>query len=182
MPVSAFRKQKFADEFASWDSNGDGVLEATDFSLGADRMADRMGVPVGSAAAKRVRDAYAAMWTKFFAPADRDHDGRITLSELQQAQEYLSDLPREQFEASSREVIGASFDALDLNADGKISRPEYDAFLAVHGNAASAPEVWPRLDTDGDGHLSRDEFMRLSFEYFATDDPSAPGNLLFGRR
>jgi Ca2+-binding EF-hand superfamily protein len=182
MPVSDFRKQKYAAHFAAWDTDKDGVVEAEDFDLGAKRIADRLGVTAGGAEATRVRDAYRMMWSKWFAPADRDNDGRISLDEVQASHEYLDQLPREEMERSSKEVIGASFDALDLNGDGMISRGEYQAFLDVHGNPASGDAVWPTLDTDGDGYLARDEFAKLSFEYFSSDDPSAPGNRLFGDR
>jgi Ca2+-binding EF-hand superfamily protein len=182
VPVSEFRKQKYAAHFGAWDTDKDGVVEAEDFDLGAARISERLGLTAGGPEATRVRDAYRTMWSQWFAPADRDKDGRISLDEVQASQEYLDQLPREAFESSSKKVIGATFDAMDLNGDGKISRNEYQAFLDVHGNPASGDTVWPKLDTDGDGYLARDEFAKLSFEFFSSDDPDSPGNLLFGIR
>ena len=69
-----------------------------------------------------------------------------------------------QLQASASKLIGAAFDAFDLNADGKISESEYMAFLEVHGNPKGAEDTWPRLDTNHDGHLARDEFVNLMFE------------------
>jgi Ca2+-binding EF-hand superfamily protein len=37
------------------------------------------------------------------------------------------------------------------------------------------------LDLDGDGVLSREELLRAARDYYTSDDPSAIGNLLFGR-
>jgi len=48
--------------------------------------------------------------------------------------------------------VGAIFDKLDLNHDGKLSRDEAQAHPTVAANFASA-------DTNGDGVISKDEFM-----------------------
>ncbi|WP_285704539.1 EF-hand domain-containing protein [Microtetraspora sp. NBRC 16547] len=36
-------------------------------------------------------------------------------------------------------------------------------------------EIFSRLDLDGDGHLARDEFRTHWTEFWAGDDPNAPG-------
>jgi Ca2+-binding EF-hand superfamily protein len=182
MPLSAFRTDKFAADFASWDSDKDGVIEAADFDLAAEKMAKLRGMPPDSAQANRVRDAYHGMWTEWFAPADRDHDGKVAAAEYHKAHEWLDQMPHEQLQASASKLIGAAFDAFDLNADGKISKSEYMAFLEVHGNLDGAEDTWPKLDTNHDDHLDRDEFVNLMFEYYSTDDPEAPGNMFFGQR
>ena len=182
MPLSAFRKDKFAADFASWDSDHDGVIEAADFDLAAEKMARLRDMAPGGDQAGRVRDAYRGIWTEWFAPADRDHDGKVAEAEYHMAHEYLDQMPHDQLQASASKLIGAAFDAFDLNADGKISESEYMAFLEVHGNPKGAEDTWPRLDTNHDGHLARDEFVNLMFEYYETDDPEAPGNMFFGQR
>jgi Ca2+-binding EF-hand superfamily protein len=182
VPLSAFRKDKFAADFASWDSDNDGVIEAADFDLAAEKMAKLRDMPPGGAQASRVRDAYREMWTEWFAPADRDHDGKVAAAEYQMTHEWLDQMPREQLQASAGKLIGAAFDAFDLDADGKISESEYMAFVEVHGNPKGAEDNWPTLDTNHDGHLARDEFVNLMLEYYATDDTEAPGNKIFGQR
>lgn len=37
------------------------------------------------------------------------------------------------------------------------------------------------LDSDHDGSLSREEFVELWLEFWAGDDPEAPGTFVFGR-
>lgn len=41
--------------------------------------------------------------------------------------------------------------------------------------------VFRAMDGNGDGHLSRDEFTALWTEFWAGDDPAAPGTWVFGR-
>ncbi|MCW2948972.1 MAG: calcium sensor EFh [Actinoallomurus sp.] len=44
-----------------------------------------------------------------------------------------------------------------------------------------ADEIFPLLDLNGDGYLSRDEFTRLWTQFWVGDDPEAPGTWVFGR-
>lgn len=49
------------------------------------------------------------------------------------------------------------FQKADLNADGAISRAEFDQANAANGGAQSADKVFETFDADGDGALSQDE-------------------------
>ncbi|MBV9140846.1 MAG: hypothetical protein JO115_08000 [Pseudonocardiales bacterium] len=46
---------------------------------------------------------------------------------------------------------------------------------------AEANEAFAHLDTDGDGLLSAEEFIRATIEYWSSTDPDAPGNWWMGR-
>ncbi|MEV0495871.1 EF-hand domain-containing protein [Streptomyces atratus] len=41
-------------------------------------------------------------------------------------------------------------------------------------------DVFIKLDTDGDGAISRQEFIRAVREHYLSDNPDAPGSLFFG--
>ena len=41
-------------------------------------------------------------------------------------------------------------------------------------------DSFTRLDTDGDGAVSRHEFIRAIREHFLSDNPDAPGSMFFG--
>jgi Ca2+-binding EF-hand superfamily protein len=74
------------------------------------------------------------------------------------------------------------FEAVDENSDEEISATEYRQLVeAWTGVTTDTDEIFPLLDLNGDGHLSRDEFTRLWTEFWAGDDPSAPGTWVFGR-
>jgi hypothetical protein len=47
----------------------------------------------------------------------------------------------------------ASFDRIDANGDGAISRAEYRAVQAAR---------WPQIDRNGDGYLTEDDFPRIA--------------------
>lgn len=76
----------------------------------------------------------------------------------------------------------AMFEAIDENADGKISAAEYRQLIeAWNGCETDTGEIFPLLDFDGDGHLSQDEFTDLWLEFWVGDDPDSPGTWVFGR-
>ena len=74
------------------------------------------------------------------------------------------------------------FQLLDANEDGVIGPDEYrDLMASVSLDGAMADECFARLDLDGDGHLSHEEFHQLYLEFFRSEDPDAPGSWLWGR-
>ncbi|MFD0634190.1 EF-hand domain-containing protein [Catenulispora yoronensis] len=76
----------------------------------------------------------------------------------------------------------AMFDAIDENADDRLSQPEYRQLIETwNGRPTDTDEVFARLDLDADGHISREEFRRLWTQFWAGDDPEEPGTWVFGR-
>jgi Ca2+-binding EF-hand superfamily protein len=76
----------------------------------------------------------------------------------------------------------AMFEAVDENGDGEISAAEYRRLIeAWTGREADTGEVFGLLDLNGDGHLSKTEFAEHWTEFWAGDDPDAPGSWVFGK-
>jgi hypothetical protein len=75
----------------------------------------------------------------------------------------------------------AMFEAVDENADGRISPAEYRRLVeAWNGRETDTAEVFALLDLNHDGYLSRSEFTGHWTEFWAGDNPAAPGSWVFG--
>ena len=74
------------------------------------------------------------------------------------------------------------FEAIDENGDDLISRTEYHQLIeAWNGRPTDTDETFDLLDLDTDGYLSHREFRALWTQFWAGDDPTAPGTWVFGR-
>ncbi|MFD6877298.1 MULTISPECIES: hypothetical protein [unclassified Streptomyces] len=51
---------------------------------------------------------------------------------------------------------------------------------SLGASPADLKVAFAKLDTDGDGTLGREEIRRATEEYYTSEDPTAPGNWLFG--
>jgi hypothetical protein len=78
-------------------------------------------------------------------------------------------------------IADAVMKAADTNVDGVLSQAEYVAMYGVLGVAPeqSAP-AFARLDIDGDGVVSHEEYRTAIVDFYLSTDPDAPGNYLLG--
>jgi len=132
-----------------------------------------------SGSAAFAQDAHGA---HFIANWDRNDDGIVTLAE-------------------TTEKRGDVFTAFDADEDGKLSASEYDSFDEaraadqagmqaemggmgqgngqgmMNGNPEEAGMMRGFNDSDGDGLVSRDEFMARTPDWFAKMDRNGDGSV-----
>ena len=175
--ASDFQRRKIAGVFTAMDADRDGFLEQADFEALTARWTGIRDWAPGSEGHTRLTAIMMGWWNTLLAASDLDRDNKVTLDEVL--------LVVDQLGAMSDAVAGtatAMFDAIDENADGKISAAEYRQLIeAWNGCETDTDEVFPLFDLDGDGHLSQEEFADLWTEFWAGDDPDSPATWVFGR-
>ena len=175
--LSAVRERKMTRMFHVYDVNRDGKLQHDDFVAVAHSIAEQRAYPPGSPPYV----ALAAKYGEFWGRLSSQNGGRsaITLPEfLSLMDQQLSN--RGAFEATVDDLGGAAFQVLDLDRDGRITIDEYRAFLIAHKiDPALADGAFPKLDANGDGHLSEPEVLAIVKEFFYSDDAAARGNLFY---
>ncbi|GAB3450661.1 EF-hand domain-containing protein [Actinophytocola sediminis] len=158
--------------FTAMDVNGDGYLERADF----DALADRWVSIRGKTRADRLREIMVGWWTVLHAASDQNRDEKVTLGEVLATVENLGTM---------LDLVAATatsmFEAVDQDGDGQVSAEEYGRMIhAWTGDDAPTEAGFARLDLDGDGVLSKAEFIRHWVEFWAGDDQNAPGTYMFG--
>ncbi|HEX3778816.1 MAG TPA: EF-hand domain-containing protein [Pseudonocardiaceae bacterium] len=175
--ASDFQRRKIAGVFTAMDANGDRYLEQSDFEALAARWTSLRGLAPGSAAYVRLTEIMLGWWAALLAASDRDRDNKVSLDEVLVVVDQLPTM----LEAVTG-TAEAMFTATDENADGEISAAEYRQLIeAWNGVETDTDEIFPLLDLNHDGQLSKEEFITLWTEFWAGDDPGAPGTWVFGR-
>jgi Ca2+-binding EF-hand superfamily protein len=174
---SEFQRRKISGVFTAMDANGDGFLEAADFEALTARWTGMRGLEPGTDGHARLGSIMMGWWGALLAASDLDRDNKVTLDEVLLVVDQLGTM--------TDVVAGtatAMFEAVDEDADGEISAAEYRQLIeAWNGRPTDTGDVFGLLDLDRDGHLSKDEFTELWTEFWAGDNPEAPGTWVFGK-
>jgi len=172
--ASEFQQRKIAGVFTAMDADGDRYLDEADFRALTSRWTGIRGMVPGSAEATRLGEIMMGWWGTLSGAAGSD---KVTLADVLTVVDRLSDMPD-----AVTATADAMFEAVDENGDGEISAAEYHRLIeAWTGREADTAEVFGLLDLNGDGHLSKTEFAGHWTEFWAGDDPDAPGSWVFGR-
>ncbi|MEU9715078.1 EF-hand domain-containing protein [Streptomyces sp. NPDC047976] len=176
-------REKISRGFDLLDADGDGALTEADHVIMGDRAADQLGYARGSAEHTRMVNAYVAVWRDLHAPHVGGPDGRLSKGEFVTGTLTLAGDP--EAAATTVGALARAFFAIaDADADGRVSRAEFDAFQRSHFPAigqADLDAAFGHLDRDGDGALGPAEFESAVIEYWSSTDPTAPGNWWMGR-
>ncbi|MFD9049688.1 EF-hand domain-containing protein [Streptomyces zaomyceticus] len=174
--ASEFQRDKLVNMFRAFDADDNGYLDEHDFQALAERWKGLPRVSPGSELAVRVDTVVLGWWDHLAANVDTNKDGKVDLDEILAMVDLLPTM---------REVVAATaetvFDAVDENGDGRISPVEHRRLVDTwHGETVDIADVFDHLDQDRDGYLSRAEFTELWIQFWTSDDPADPGNLLCG--
>jgi Ca2+-binding EF-hand superfamily protein len=178
--LSDFQLKKLPKMFALNDNNGDGVITRDDFEEAARVLARFRGLEPGTPEYGDMYRTIMSRWDHLRETCDADGDNRVTL------QEWLAYWDKVLATTGEYERVGKPFSVvvartLDQDGDGRISPTEYARWISRWGvDEQAAQDCFGRLDLNGDGYLSVDEFVTLVAQYFQSSDPSSPGNWLLG--
>ncbi|MCB0183242.1 MAG: EF-hand domain-containing protein [Caldilineaceae bacterium] len=166
--------------FTLYDVDRNGFIEQADFELIAHKTALAMEHQPDSLEYTTVHNGYMTGWARLVQLGDSDGDQRLTLDEYCAAYDKMLAQPA-QFTPMMISIVRTIITLLDTDKDGKVSVPEYAAYLTAWGTTeAEIAETFRRLDHNGDGYLTADELRQNAEEFFFSDDPAAPGNWLVG--
>jgi Ca2+-binding EF-hand superfamily protein len=175
--ASDFQRRKVAGVVNAMDANKDGFLEEADFEALTARWIGLRGLTPDSDGATRLSAIMMGWWATLLATSDLNRDNKVTLDEVLLVVDRLGEMT-----GAVTATAHAMFDAIDENADEMISAAEYRRLIETwNGRETNTDEIFPLLDLDGDGYISRSEFTELWTQFWVGDDPEAPGTWVFGR-
>lgn len=181
--LSQLLQKKHTNNFQIYDIDGSGFVELADLERCAINLAELRNWDADSSEFLELQAKYSAIWTNFWQPADVNGDGKVTLDEYLKVAEnsianFFDSVELQEAHENKANVI---FDILDSSNDDQISLTEYKQFCVAIGLTEKDAEIaFANLDQNGDGYISRDEYLQASKEFHTSDDLNASGNWLYG--
>ena len=175
--LSDAHQAKLRHHHAVCDWDGDGVVTRHDFESIADAFARLRGADPGTAVHQRLLDGFRSIWTTYWAPAATATAGQVTADELVAAITGAVEAGVRQDDV----LLPLLYEMIDADASGQLSPAEHEAFFAAFKiDAADSAATFRALDADGDGSVSKHEFLDAGARFFFYDEADAPGNLFWG--
>ncbi|WP_219846612.1 EF-hand domain-containing protein [Salinibacter sp. 10B] len=178
------QRQKSHHYFDLIDHDEDGFIEEEDFEIQAERLADTRDLSDENREVLRAQ--MLGWWNQLSATADVNDDGRVSRQEwdrfweaIQASVEEGTEEEQAQMIESLEQAATVTFHTIDTTGNGEVTEEEYTEWLDAWG-ADGSDEAFDRLDRNDDGHLTEEDLVEATKEFYLSNDADAPGNSLYG--
>ncbi|MBD2359931.1 EF-hand domain-containing protein [Anabaena minutissima FACHB-250] len=149
MALTELQKRKLKKVFDLYDVDGSGVITAADYEQMARSQAEVQGYKPGSLEYNIIRSQFRTLWNNLQKEVDFDNNGKITLEEfLEHKEKQLN------FKESYRPLW------LERSSGGLQTAQSYERSPAENAIAKLSNLIFERLDVDGNGDISREEYKQ----------------------
>lgn len=174
--ATELQRRKYEKAFDRFDVDDDGIIDETDITAMVQIWCDTFDVAPRSEDWKKINSLANKLWRDLEGTVDADGNKSVTKQEWHAAMENP-----EYVENVALPFALAVFDLADKDGSGQLTVNEMIAAQSKAGIAeAETRQMFDRLDTDGDGYVTRDEYGEAIRQFYLSDDPNAPGNLMVG--
>lgn len=181
MPISDFRKKKLLYVFnVFFDVNQSGTIDRKDFELAIEKICSLRGWSPSSPQHKKTFDSMIQIWDGLRQRADSNKDGQVSVDEWSSMWDEYARNPDNPLEWQTQ-YLRFMFDLEDASADGSIDTDEFVQVCSCYGLAeAECTEAFQRMG-QGAKDVNFEQFQVLWKQFFMSEDPSEPGNFIFGK-
>lgn len=178
--LTDLQKRKLTKLFSMYDSDYTGTLVKDDFELMFKKLSTLRNWSRRSPRCLVLQDKLMRKWQGLAQKADTSHNQEVSLPEwLTYYDEILANTKAYSEEVAS--LMELIFDVFDQNEDGKVNQEEWGQLLAAFNESpVHAPLIFPSLDNNQDGWLTKAEILRLFHDFCYSDESDNPANRMFG--
>ena len=173
--ATALFETKMDRWFKSMDVTGDGFVDKQDF----DMLIEGILQATNAEKADEFRASTNSFW-QTIVQMDSDNDARINSAEFAAGtHKFIREEGR--FDELIRPMAELWFMAYDADGDGGVRFDEYKKAIGDFRQPdAAVEEGFAKLDGNGDGVITKEEWIEIVRDYCLNDDPDAAGNWMFG--
>ncbi|GLW08099.1 calcium-binding protein [Microtetraspora sp. NBRC 13810] len=167
----------FGKLFDAVDTNHDNYVEYADYQRIIDRYTAGYKLTGSDRRAQALKAAYLTHWQELTRSANGSQrlDKKAFVAAYRQATTDPSRF------TMIEGLVHAIFDLMDADGANEIGKEEFAKYVKLSGSAMpDAMEKFSAMDTDGDGMVSRQEYVRAAREFLLAGDANAPGGTIFG--
>ena len=177
--LTEMQRRKLIKLFSMYDTNNTGWVSRDDFDLLFKKMSSLRNWSVRAPKCLVLQDKLARMWKSLSKQADLSRNKQVSLDEWIAYKETV--LSNEQAYADEvQSLTELLFDVFDKNEDGYINEDEWGQVLSVYNiSPIYAAEVFPAL-TKEENRITKEELIKLVYDFYHSDDPDNPANTMFG--
>nr|QHB21921.1 juvenile hormone diol kinase [Colaphellus bowringi] len=181
MPISDFRKKKLLYVFnVFFDVNQSGTIDRKDFELAIEKICSLRGWPSGSSQYKKTFDSMITIWEGLKQRADSNKDGQVSVEEWASMWDDYAKNPDNALEWQTQ-YLRFMFDLEDASGDGSIDVDEFTSVGSCYGlDPSECKQAFHKM-AEGREEVNYDQFVSLWKQFFTSENPSDPGNFIFGK-
>ncbi|XP_072396940.1 calexcitin-2 isoform X1 [Diabrotica undecimpunctata] len=181
MPISEFRKRKLLYVFhVFFDVNQSGTIDRKDFELAIDKICSLRGWANGTPQYKKTFDDMITIWEGLKFKADANKDGQVSVEEWATMWDEFSKTPENALEWQTQ-YMRFMFEMEDSSGDGAIDVDEFTGVCSCYGLDPAECKLAFQKMAQGQHSVSYEQFEVLWKQFFTSENPSDPGNFIFGK-
>lgn len=181
MSISEFRRKKLLYVFnVFFDVNQSGTIDRKDFELAIEKICTLRGWPTGTPQCKKTYDSMIQIWDGLRQRADSNKDGQVSVDEWSSMWDEYAKNPENALEWQTQ-YMRFMFDLEDASGDGSIDVNEFTSVCSCYGlQVSECTEAFQKMSS-GNKEVSYAKFKDLWKQFFMSENPSDPGNFIFGK-
>lgn len=179
--LSDFQRAKLERRFELLDMDGDGYITANDYDVASASVCRAFDFPADSPQYEKVHVLYLRLWVALSRRMDERQTGMISRRQFIDSCERVIIEAVEGYDRIIGPIALTIFDLIDADDSGTLDIDELTTWFNAYGVCADdAERAFKAVDRNGDGLLDANEVQKAIREFYTSDDPQAPGNLIFG--
>jgi juvenile hormone diol kinase len=181
--LSEFQKQKLQRYFRTYDIDNSGFIDITDIQRLLNQYAQILNWSLNSPEYSTLESNFMSRWEHILSFSDTNRDNKISWDEwLVYIDNLVSDPQSQVYAVEIAGITSSVFRMFDLDGDERLSLNEYRLlFKAADIDENIANEIFSKLNLNDDDYISKQQCLELIDQFFCSQDPEAPGNLVFGK-